>query len=46
VGNVTPFDVYMGRRQEVLQRRKEAKTRTLEGRKSYNSTVREQGLGV
>jgi len=43
LGDVTPYDVYTGRHLEVLQRRKEAKNRTLEARKSYNRTAREQG---
>ncbi|NIS69058.1 MAG: IS3 family transposase [Proteobacteria bacterium] len=46
LGNVTPYEVYTGRHLEVLQRRKEAKSRTLEGRKHYNRTVREQGNGL
>jgi putative transposase len=46
LGNVTPFDVYTGRHLEVLQRRKEAKKKTIEARRSYNSTVGEQGFGA
>jgi len=46
LGDVTPNDVYTGRHLEVLQRRKEAKNRTLEARKSYNRTAREQGSGL
>ncbi|MDP6510047.1 MAG: MFS transporter [Dehalococcoidia bacterium] len=45
IGNVTPHDVYTGRHHEILQRRKEAKTKTLQARRSYNSTIREQGSG-
>ena len=44
--DVTPFDVYMGRHLEVLPQRKEAKKRTIEARRSYNSTVRGQGFGA
>ncbi|MFQ5873595.1 MAG: transposase [Dehalococcoidia bacterium] len=44
--DVTPFDVYTGRRLEVLQRRKEAKSRALEARRRYNSTVREWSFGA
>lgn len=44
--DVVPFDVYTGRDIELLQQRKEAKRKTLEARKSYNSTVREQGFGL
>ena len=44
--NVTPYDVYTGRHLEVIQKRKEAKNRTLSARKSYNRTIREQGIGL
>jgi transposase InsO family protein len=43
LGNVTPYDVYTGRHLEIIQRRKEVKSRTLEARKDYNRTAREQG---
>jgi transposase InsO family protein len=43
IGNVTPYDAYTGKHEEIQHRRKEAKSRTLQGRRSYNSTVREQG---
>ena len=43
LGNVTPYDVYTGRNLEVIKRRKEAKNRTLQARREYNRTVREQG---
>ena len=46
LGNVTPYEVYTGRHLEVLQRRKEAKNRTLEARRDYNRAVREQGNGL
>jgi putative transposase len=42
LGNVTPYDVYTGRNLEVIQLRKEAKNRTLQARREYNRTVREQ----
>ncbi len=32
LGDVTPYDVYTGRHLEVIQRRKEAKSRTLQAR--------------
>jgi putative transposase len=35
-GNVTPADVYYGRREEILQRRKEQKQATLDRRFQYN----------
>jgi len=46
LGNVTPYDVYTGRHLEIIQRRKEVKSRTLEVRRDYNRTVREQGHGL
>ena len=36
IGNVTPADVYYGRREEILKRRKEQKQATLERRFQYN----------
>ena len=45
LGDVTPYDAYTVRHLEVIQRRKEAKNRTLSDRKSYNRTIREQGFG-
>jgi putative transposase len=36
IGNVTPADVYFGRREEILKRRKEQKQATLESRLQYN----------
>ena len=41
IGNVTPYDVYTGRYLKVIQRRKEAKNKTLQVRMDYNKTVRE-----
>ena len=46
LGNVTPFDVYTGRHPQIIQRRKEAKSRTLQVRKDYNRAIREQGNGL
>jgi hypothetical protein len=43
LGDVTPYDVYTGRYLEILRKRKEAKSRTLEIRKDYNRAAREQG---
>jgi putative transposase len=45
LGDVTPYDVYTGRYLEVIQKRKEAKNRTLQLRRDYNRTAREQGSG-
>jgi putative transposase len=36
IGNVTPADVYYGRREEILKRRKEQKQATLKRRFQYN----------
>ena len=41
LGNVTPSDVLKGRRQEILQRRKEVKAQTTEWRRRYNRALRE-----
>jgi transposase InsO family protein len=46
LGNVTPYDVYTGRHLEIIQRRKEVKSRTLKARRDYNRTAREQGKGL
>jgi transposase InsO family protein len=46
LGDVTPYDVYTGRHLEVIQRRKEAKSSTLQARRDYNRTVRKQGRGL
>ena len=41
MGNVTPADVYYGRREQILVKRKEAKQRTLQVRLRYNRKMRE-----
>jgi transposase InsO family protein len=46
LGDVTPYDVYTGRHFEIIQRRKEAKSKTLQARKDYNRAAREQGNGL
>ena len=43
LGDVTPHDVYTGRHVEILRKRKEAKSRTLQERRDYNRAAREQG---
>ena len=45
LSNVTPVDVYRGRKDDILTRRKEAKRRTLRARKEYNRKLRELGEG-
>ena len=46
LGNVTPYDVYTGRYLKIIQKRKEVKSRTLQVRRDYNKTVREQDSGL
>ena len=41
LGNVTPSDVLRGRREQILQRRKEVQAQTIERRRRYNSALRE-----
>lgn len=41
--NVSPLDVYMGQREEILQRRAEKKRLTLERRKLYNMGYKKEG---
>ena len=46
LGDVTPYNVYTGRYHEIILKRKEAKSRTLQVRMDYNRTAREQGSGL
>jgi len=41
LGNVTPADVYYGKRENILARRKEAKQKTLQARLEHNRKMRE-----
>ena len=41
LGNVTPVDVLEGRREQILQRRKEVQSRTINHRRQVNHTLRE-----
>ncbi len=40
LGNVTPADVLYGRREEILQRRKEVQIQTINRRRDYNRGLR------
>jgi hypothetical protein len=42
LGNVTHYEVYPGRHLEIIQRKNEAKNKTLQTRRDYNRAVREQ----
>ena len=42
LGNVTPYDVYNGSHLEIIQRRKEVKSKTLAARRDYNRTARDK----
>jgi putative transposase len=42
IANVTPADVYCGRREEIVQRRKEVSRRTLQQRRDYHRSSRER----
>ena len=44
LGNVTPADVLNGKREQILQRRKEVQLQTIERRRRYNRTLRELTL--
>jgi len=41
LGNVTPADVLQGRREQILQRRKEVQIQTINRRRDYNRDLRE-----
>ena len=41
LGNVTPADVYSGRREDIPARRKEVKNKTLQERREHNRKLRE-----
>jgi len=46
IGNVTPDDVYCGRREEILKRRAELKKKTILERKNYNSKIVDSGVEI
>ena len=41
LGDVTPADVLYGRREQILQRRKEVRIQTINRRRDYNHGLRE-----
>ena len=46
LGNVTPADVLNGRREEILQRRKEVQTQTINRRRDYNRDLKKLAHAV
>jgi len=46
LGNVTPSDVLGGRREQILETRKEVQTRTLRPRRLYNHHIRELAISA
>jgi putative transposase len=46
LGDLAPYDVYTGRHLEVIERRKEVKTKTLQARRDFHRTARERDTGL
>jgi len=46
IGNITPDDVYFGRRNRILEKRANLKQKTLLARKSYNSKIAITGAEI
>ena len=43
IGNVTPDDVYFGKREKIMQKRETLKAKTIVERKNYNSIITKTG---
>jgi putative transposase len=46
IGNVTPDDMYYGKRDGILKRRAELKKKTMLERKNYNGKIIDSGAGI
>jgi len=46
IGNVTPDDVYYGRKEAILKQRKEVKEKTLLERRNFNGKMVKQGVKI
>ena len=46
IGNVTPDNMYFGKRDEILKKRAELKNKTMLERKKYNSRIMETGAEI
>ena len=46
LGNVTPADVMYGRKEQILQRRKEVQIQTINRRRDYNRDLKELANAV
>jgi hypothetical protein len=46
IGNVTPADVYFGRRKEILEKRKQFKAKTILERKRIDYQITETGVEI
>ncbi len=46
IGNVTPDDVYYVRREKIVEKRKQLKTKTILERKKFNCKIIETGAEI